>query len=117
MTRSCLITGCGGFIGSYWAEHLLENGLIVHCLIRQNRKNIAHLGRQLNVLKCDLLDKDEVESIVADVKPDFVFHLASENSIPASWRDPGKTLKTNILGTLNLLDSIRKAGINPVVEV
>jgi len=117
MTRSCLITGCGGFIGSYLAEYLLENGLAVHGIIHQNRKNIAHLGSRLNVLKCDLLDRDEVESIVAHVKPDFVFHLASENSIPASWQDPGKTLKTNVLGTLNLLDGIRKTGIDPVVEV
>jgi GDP-4-dehydro-6-deoxy-D-mannose reductase len=117
MINKCLITGCGGFIGSHLAEFLLERGLTVFGIVHEDSRNIEHLKGRLDILKCDIMDKDSVESILAEVKPDYVFHLAAQSLIPLSWRDPEKTFKLNILGTLNLLDSIRGTGIEPVIEV
>jgi GDP-4-dehydro-6-deoxy-D-mannose reductase len=75
------------------------------------------LKEKLTTFKCDILDKDKVESVIADSNPDFVFHLAAQSLILPSWQDPEKTLKVNILGTLYLLESIRKVAIDPVIEV
>lgn len=113
----CLITGCGGFIGSYLAELLLEIGLNVYGTVHQESGNIEHLKDRLTVLRCDILDKDRVESVVREVNPNFVFHLAAQSLVMPSWQDPEKTFKINILGTFYLLDSIRKAAIDPVIEV
>lgn len=115
--KKCLITGCGGFIGSYLAEFLLEMELDVYGTVHQNSGNIDHLTDTLIIFKCDILDKERVDSIVAEVKPDFVFHLAAQSLILPSWQDPGKTFRVNTLGTLYLLESIRKAAIDPVIEV
>lgn len=112
-----LITGCGGFIGSHLAEFLLEMGLSVYGIVHQNSGNIDYLKDKLNILRCNILDKESVESIIAEVNPDLVFHLAAQSLVMPSWHDPEKTFKVNTLGTLYLLDSIRKAAIDPVIEV
>jgi GDP-4-dehydro-6-deoxy-D-mannose reductase len=115
--NKALVTGCGGFIGSYLAEFLLGKGVSVYGTVHHHTQNIDHLKDKIAILKCDLLDKERVEEIVREVKPDYIFHLAAQSIIPASWQDPEDTLKTNIMGTLYLLDGIRKAEIDPLVEV
>ena len=117
MKNKVLITGCASFIGSYLAEFLMEMGFTVYGTIHQDSRNIDHLKEKLTTFKCDILDKNKIESIVAEVNPDFVFHLAAQSLILPSWQDPEKTLKVNTLGTLYLLESIRKAAIDPVIEV
>lgn len=115
--NKCLITGCGGFIGSHLAELLLEMGLKVYGMVHQDSGNIDHLKDRLTILKCDMLDKESVESAIGEANPDFVFHLAAQSLPRHSWLDPEKTFKVNILGTLYLLESIRKAAIDPIIEV
>ena len=115
--NNCLITGCEGFIGSYLAEFLLAEGLDVYGIVYGDSKNIDHLRDRLTIVKCDILDKGGVESIITKVKPSFVFHLAAQSLPERSWQDPEITLKINVLGTLYLLDGIRKAAIDPMIEV
>ncbi len=117
LPNKVLVTGCGGFVGSYLAEFLLGMGLSVYGTIHQDSRNVDHLKDKLTIFKCDILDKDKIESIVAEINPNFVFHLAAQSLILPSWQDPEKTLKVNIQGTLYLLESIRKAAIDPVIEV
>lgn len=112
-----LITGCGGYIGSHLAEFLLERGLTVYGMVHEDTGKLGNLSGRLNVIRCDILDKDRLESILTDVRPECIIHLAAHSSIPSSWIDPEKTFKVNILGTLNLLDSIRNIDIKPVIEV
>ena len=113
----CLITGCGGFIGSHLAEFLLEMGISVYGIVHENSTNIDHLKDRLTILKCDILDKEGVESNLASINPDLVFHLAAQSLPRYSWHDPERTLKVNILGTLYLLEGIRKMDTNPVIEI
>jgi GDP-4-dehydro-6-deoxy-D-mannose reductase len=113
----CLITGCGGLIGSHLAEFLLETGMSVYGTVHQDSRNIDHLKDRLTIIKCDMLDKNGVESTVSDIKPDYVFHLAAQSLPRESWVDPEKTFRVNILGTLNLLESLRKLAIDSVIEV
>jgi GDP-4-dehydro-6-deoxy-D-mannose reductase len=117
MTKRCLITGCGGFMGSYLADFLLETGMIIYGTVHQESANIDHIKNSLTILKCDMRDKESVESTVAEANPDFVFHLAAQSLPVQSWLDPEKTFRVNVSGTIYLLESIRKLGIDPIIEV
>jgi GDP-4-dehydro-6-deoxy-D-mannose reductase len=116
-SKKCLITGCGGFIGSHLAELLLEKRLTVYGTAHRGSENIAHLKDRLNIYTCDILDRSRLEAIVAETAPDYIFHLAAQTGVTTSWQDPEKTLKVNILGTLYLLESVRRAGIDPVIQI
>lgn len=115
--EKALITGCEGFVGSHLADFLTEKDFSVYGVVYDDTKNINHLKDRITVLECDLKDRDRVEEIISEVKPYFVFHLAAQSFVTVSWEDPEETLKTNILGTFYLLDGIKKAGLDPVVEV
>jgi len=115
--RKCLITGCGGFIGSHLTELLLKKGLTVYGTAHRRTGNIDHLKDRLHIFTCDIMDRSRLESIVAETAPDYIFHLAAQTLIVPAWQDPEKTLRVNILGTLYLLESVRKVGISPVIEI
>jgi GDP-4-dehydro-6-deoxy-D-mannose reductase len=113
----CLVTGCDGFVGAYLASLLLEKGQTVYGTVHQHAEKLDNLQDRITILKCDISDRKRVEDVVSEVKPDCVFHLAAQSLIRPSWQDPEKTIETNILGTLYLLDSVRKANIDPLIEV
>jgi GDP-4-dehydro-6-deoxy-D-mannose reductase len=112
----CLVTGASGFIGSHLVEFLLTHGHTCYGLSRQaNDFNIARKG--FTFLSCDILDRERLFKFVADVRPEIVFHLAAQSLPKVSWAEPETTFRTNVVGTLYLLDAIRTADINPVIEV
>jgi len=113
----CLVTGCEGFIGSYLASLLLEKGQTVYGTVHPLAEKLDSLKDRITILKCDITDRKRVDDVVSEVKPDYVFHLAAQSFIRPSWQDPEKTIEINILGTLYLLDSVRKANIDPLIEV
>jgi len=112
-----LITGTEGFIGSHLADMLVEKGLPIYAMVYGDTRNIRHLEDKITILECDLKDRLSVERIIGEVGPEVVFHLAAQSFVTVSWENPEETLKTNVLGTFYLLDSIKKAGIDPVVEI
>ncbi len=112
-----LITGCGGFIGSHLADFLVGKGLDVYGTVNDETKNIDHLEEKIKIIKCDISDRNAVEKMVSDIKPDYIFHLAAQSFVIVSWQDPEKTFSANILGTLYLLDAVRKARIDPIIEI
>ncbi len=107
--QRCLITGCGGFIGSHLAERLLAEGWSVCGTARGPRRNLEHLRHRLDVRDCDILDNVHLEELVAEAPPDVVFHLAAQSSVPDSWRQPELTFRVNVFGTLYLLEALRRA--------
>ena len=113
----CLITGCGGFIGSHLASFLLEKGKIVYGTVHQHTEKLGSLKDRITIFKCDISDRKRVDDVISEVKPDWVFHLAAQSLILPSWQDPEKTIKANTLGTLYLLDNIRKAKIAPLIQI
>jgi GDP-4-dehydro-6-deoxy-D-mannose reductase len=115
--KRCLITGCSGFIGPHLADFLIRKGLTVYGTIYQNTDLIEHLRGKAILLECDFKNKEAVEQVVKEVKPEYVFHLAAQSLVIPSWEDPENTFRTNIFGTLYLLDAIRSEGINPLIEV
>lgn len=114
-----LITGITGFVGSHLAEYVLERGVVVYGSIRWRSKtdNIVHIKDRLNLIDCDLRDPASVCNLVAESKPDFIFHLAAQSFVPTSWRAPSETLGTNILCQVNLLEAVRSSTCNPMIQI
>jgi GDP-4-dehydro-6-deoxy-D-mannose reductase len=102
--KKVLITGSAGFAGIHACRHFLEKGYEVFGMIR----NHAHPEIGIREISCDLTDGKEVEKIIGNVKPDMILHLAAQNHSGISWSDPLTTVSTNVMGTLNLLEAVRK---------
>lgn len=104
------ITGIDGFIGSYLAELLLENSESVWGLIRHDSisKNIEPIETMLNLIEGDLLDLEALESIIRSVNPDVIIHLAGQALYNLAIDRPHQTMQTNVLGSLNVLEAVRK---------
>ena len=115
--KKALITGCEGFIGSYLAELLVEQGVRVYGLVYQDTGNLDHLKGKIDIIKCDIASEATVQSLLAEVKPDYIFHLAAQSLLTESWRGPAKTFTINTLGTISLLEGVRKAAIDPFILI
>ncbi len=113
-----LITGIGGFAGSHLAKYLLEHtdlqvwGLdLVEGRAGQLRSSVTlHVGNTLMNLQA-------LKDLFAEAKPDYIFHLAAQAFVPASWADPWSTLENNIRGQLNVLLAAIAMGTWPQILV
>jgi GDP-4-dehydro-6-deoxy-D-mannose reductase len=99
----CLITGSAGFIGSALAPLLVAAGHHVVGLV--HRRSGAPLSG-VDVAEADLCDRAAVARAVRGPAPRWVFHLAAQDNIRASWTDPSGTIRTNVEGTLNLFHAL-----------
>ncbi len=114
-----LITGITGFVGSHLAEHLLSKGYEVHGMIRWRSKteNIDHIKKQLKLHETDLRDAHSVERAIVASDPDEIYHLAGQSYVPASWDYPENTMTINVIGTINLLESVRRLDKDPRIQL
>ncbi len=116
-----LITGITGFAGSHLADYLLAEQSDVEIFgiyrWRSRMENIDHLDGKINLLECDLRDAAAVHGVLAEVRPDYIFHLAAQSFVPASWRAPSDTLTTNIIGQTNLFEAVRMLELDPVIQI
>ncbi len=109
-----LITGITGFAGSHLAEYLLtQKNCKVYgiCRWRSRMENISHLVNKIKLFECDLRDAVSVNNVIKQIKPDLIFHLAAQSYVPMSWVAPAETLTTNIIGELNIFESVRNIGL------
>jgi GDP-D-mannose dehydratase len=113
----CLITGCGGFVGSYLAEYLLSHGCQVAGVVRRDSAHLRDLAGRVEIFTCDVTDRLSFTRIIQEVGPRFVFHLAAEDVIPRSWGDPKTTIETNVIGTISILEGVREVAAGAVVQV
>jgi len=120
--KNVLITGADGFVGSYLAEELINNGSNVHGLIQRGTgdlysKNLTDHGieNSLNLIEGDLTDITSLANALDISEPDYVFHLAAQSFVPASFQNPLGTQMINCIGTANLLDAIRVKDFNPKI--
>jgi GDPmannose 4,6-dehydratase len=113
-----LITGITGMVGSHLADYLLENtDWKIYGLARWNDslENIEHLSAEINskerieLVYGDLNDLASLLAAVDKSKPGYVFHLAAQSYPQTSFDSPIETLQTNILGTTNLLEALRRS--------
>ena len=120
--RRVLITGAGGFMGSHLTERLVELGAMVKAFVRYNSRNDWGLLElipkdklsQVQVITGDLRDSDAIRRAGKDM--DMFFHLGSLIAIPYSYEHPREAIETNIIGTLNILNSARENSIKKVIH-
>lgn len=115
-----LITGITGFAGSHLAEYLLERGDgEVHGTLRWRSRTeyIDHMKDRLGLHVCDIRDATAMRELVADLRPDRIYHLAAQSFVPMSWVAPAETLATNILGQNNLFEAVRAAGLDCRIQL
>jgi dTDP-glucose 4,6-dehydratase len=111
--RPVLVTGADGFVGSHLTEQLVEYGANVHVFVRATSsgelRNIRHLRDDITVHRGDLRDKHSVERAMRPLQEHsdtIVFHLAAQAHVGESWERPYETIDTNVVGTLNLLQTV-----------
>ena len=118
--KRVLVTGAGGFIASHLAERMVKDGAAVRALVHYNALSSrgwldeSILADQIEVLAGDITDRDSVRRAMENV--DVVFHLAALIAIPYSYRAPESYVRTNINGTLNVLQTARDLGTPRVVH-
>lgn len=113
--RKCFITGIGGFLGSHLAEFLLERGGTVSGTIHRGSSHVTHLKDKLTLLPCDILSQEQMENAIVAAQPQVVFHLAAHTAPALSWKDPEAAFHVNVFGTINLLEALRKARLDPII--
>lgn len=118
--KRVLVTGAGGFIGSHLAERLVQLGAQTRAMVHYNalgtRGWLDHsaLAADMEIVAGDITDRDSVAGALRDV--DTVFHLAALIGIPYSYHAPASYVRTNIEGTLNVLQAARERGVRRVVH-
>lgn len=117
--KRALITGITGFVGSHLAEYLLNKNIEVYGTVRWRSKteNIEHFKDKIKLIEADMRDGHSLEIAVKEAEPDYIFHLAAQSFVPMSWRAPTDTLETNIIGIVNLFETIRKSKFDPKIHV
>ena len=120
--KTALITGITGQDGSYLAEFLLDKGYAVHGLIRRsstfNTDRIEHLYKDLHDPSArlhlhfgDLSVSGQLTDLLHTIRPDEIYHLGAQSHVRVSFDMPEYTGDVTGLGTLRLLEAIRKTGI------
>jgi len=119
--KRVLITGITGFAGSHLADYLLESqpGVEVCGTFRWRspRENIEHIKDRISLHEADLRDARSVYKLLADVKPEAIFHLAAQSFVPTSWNAPDDTLTTNIRSQVNLFEAMLTLELDAVVQI
>ncbi len=126
MSKRAFITGITGMVGSHLADYLLDHtdwevyGL---CRWRSPLDNISHLLPRINVndrvhlVYGDLRDYLSIHEAVKKAQPDYVFHLAAQSYPKTSFDSPLDTLETNVQGTANVLEALKKNDIQAITHV
>ncbi len=119
--KKAFITGITGQDGSYLAEFLLSKGYEVHGIIRRastfNTGRIDHIyvdphepGAKFFLHYGDLSDAEQISNIILNVKPQEVYHLGAQSHVRVSFSMPEYTGNVTALGTVRILEAIRRNG-------
>ena len=118
--KTVLITGHTGFKGSWLALWLSKMGahVVGYSLEAPTQPNhFTLLTLDIVSIIGDILDKNHLQSVFDEYKPDIVFHLAAQALVRDSYAQPAKTFETNVMGTVNVLDCCRISNVKAIVNV
>lgn len=121
MTKKALVTGITGQDGSYLSEFLLSKGYEVHGIIRRastfNTGRIDHIytdphdpSARLFLHFGDLSDAEQINNLIYNIHPDEIYHLGAQSHVRVSFDIPEYTGNVTALGTVRLLEAVRRCG-------
>ena len=104
MSRA-LIIGGGGFAGGALIRELSAAGyeVIATCLPSEK------INEDCTTLRLDITKAEDIPPVIGDTAPDVIFHLAAQSSVSLSWKEPALTAQVNVVGTVNVLEALRKS--------
>jgi len=115
--KRIIITGGTGFIGANLTRRVLSDGNDVHLLVRpqHNPWRVEDIRPHVHIHEVTFEDKESLHKTLLDIKPDWIFHLAAHGAY--SWQtDFQQMMQTNILGTVNLVESCVQIGFEAFVN-
>lgn len=106
-----MIIGAAGFVGSYLSRYLYEEcGMEVHVTKLPYQRIDEQKVKEYDL---NILEEEEIVSLLFEVRPDYIFHLAAQSSVGTAWKDPGLTIDINIKGSVNVMDAVRELYYKP----
>ena len=121
--RSVLVTGHTGFKGG-WLCRLLINaganvtGYSLDAPTEPNLFQLSHLSKYVNSVNGDIRDLERLRRVFDETKPEIVIHMAAQPIVRASYENPVYTFDVNVMGTVNLLECVRKSDtVKSVINV
>jgi GDP-4-dehydro-6-deoxy-D-mannose reductase len=115
MEKIAFVTGAEGFIGSHLVEFLQQKKWKVIGGYRLHEANSFPKLRNVEFEQCDLRDGQRITQLLAKHQPSHIFHLGAQSLPTVSWADPVYTFESNIMGSLYLLEAVRRMKKPPVV--
>jgi len=111
--KKVIVTGHTGFKGSWLTAWLKLLGAKVIGISLDPPTHPSHflaskINNNIKDIRLDIRNKNKIEKKIISFKPDFIFHLAAQSLVGLSYENPSLTWQTNVFGTLNILDSLKK---------
>lgn len=113
MTKA-VITGGAGFIGSHLADGLIANGIDVSIIDDLSSGKKENIPKKAKFHHIDIND-EKIKKILEKEDPDYFFHLAAQMNVRRSVEDPGFDAKVNILGSLNILETLKELEVKKFI--
>lgn len=110
-----MIIGAAGFVGPYLADAIRQTLFCDVVVTKLEHEKIDIPGVQ--TVNLNILKKEQIDDILSTERPDYIFHLAAQSSVAYSWKNPKLTVEINIIGSINLLNSIRELDYSPKVLI
>jgi len=106
--KKILIFGSNGFVGKYLAFEFKQNGYEVYGsdISKENLNGYSSVYYQ-----CDITDEKQTKKVIYEIYPDKIVNLAAISSVSLSWKETQNTVNLNVIGALNILESVKKLGI------
>lgn len=111
--KTVLITGHTGFKGTWLAKilQMCDANVIGYALQNEGKESLfdmMNFGENVTSIIGDIRDYEKLEKVIKKYRPEFVFHLAAQPIVRRSYVEPLYTYSTNVMGTVNLLEALRK---------
>ena len=111
--KKILIVGAAGFVGGHLIRHIQSAyDWEIHAT-KMPGEDIPFPG--VLVYDLNILDKDRISELLCRIRPDYIIHLAAQSSVSVAWKNPELTVNVNIIGSIHMMDAVRKLDYKPRV--